>query len=198
MNPLLKVGVTGGIGSGKSTVCRLFGMLGVHVYDSDAKAKELMTTDSDLMDAIKEAFGAEVYRGAELNRALLAEKVFNNREALATLNSLVHPAVTRDFQRVASELEGAVAAYIIMESAIIFENNLQGDFDRTITVSAPEELRLARAMGRDGASQEKIEARMANQLTDAERELRADFVIRNAGRELVWEQVLCLHKVLSM
>ncbi len=194
----IKVGVTGGIGSGKSTVCRLFGMLGVHIYDSDLRARELMATDVLLIETIKEAFGEGSYRGTEPDRVRLAAAVFNDRSALIRLNSIVHPAVMHDFRLMAAQWEDAGAAYAIMESAVIFENGLQEELDHVITVSAPAELRLERAMSRDGASREKIEARMANQMTDAERERMADFVIRNDGNTPVWEQVLNLDGVFRM
>lgn len=190
----IKVGITGGIGSGKSVVCRMFGMLGAPIYDSDAKAKELMSSDPELIDGIKQAFGAEAYRGGEPDRAYLASKVFNSPESLQKLNSLVHPAVMRDFARWSRSLEDTVP-YLLMESAIIFDNNLEGGLDYTVTVSAPAELRIQRAMERDNAPRNKIEERIANQLTDAEREKRANFVIHNDGKESVWEQVLELDRV---
>ncbi len=192
---LLKIGVTGGIGSGKSTVCRLFSMLGRHVYDSDLRARELMSSDAELIESIKKRFGAMAYTGTEPDRAWLAEAVFKDKGALAALNGLVHPAVMRDFGHVAAKLEKAGAPYIIMESAIIFENNLQAELDYVVTVSAPAELRIERAMKRDGAAREKIEARMGNQMTDAEREQIADFVIYNDGNSLLWEQVLHLNEI---
>jgi dephospho-CoA kinase len=189
---MITAGVTGGIGSGKSIVCRLFAMLGGHVYDSDLRARELMSTDAGLIGAIREAFGAKAYRGTEPDRDYIAGVVFNDKGALARLNSIVHPAVMRDFRRTASELEAAGAPYAIMESAVILENNLQEELDYVVTVSAPAELRIERAMARDGASREKIEARMANQMTDTERERLADFAIYNDGNTSVWEQVLHL------
>lgn len=195
---ILKVGLTGGIGSGKSTVARLFAILGAGIYDSDLRARELMSTDASLIAAIKEAFGEKAYSRTEPDREYLAAAVFGNKDALALLNRLVHPAVMRDFGRMAAQSEAAGAAYAIMESAIIFENGLQKELDRVVTVSAPVELRLERAMARDGAPREKIEARMAHQMTDPERERFADFVIRNDGYSLVWEQVLRLDEAFRM
>lgn len=185
----IKVGITGGIGSGKSTVCRMFAMLGTPYYDCDSRAKELMVTDKHLVGAIKAAFGREAYAGGQPDRAYLASKVFNDKDALARLNGLVHPAVIRDFNEWAASCP-AGTPYIVMESAIIFESGLEKEVDHTVTVSAPEEVRIERAAARDGAAREKVAARMANQMTDAERESRAGFVIHNDDRELVWRQVL--------
>lgn len=188
----IKVGVTGGIGSGKSTVCRVFSMLGVPVYDSDSRARELMNSDPALVYAIKQAFGGNAYLGGRLDRSYLAGKVFSDSSALKKLDSIVHPAVMRDFDTWASRQE---TPYVILESAIIFEAGLRGRLDRVVTVSAPEELRVERVMARDGSDREQIRARMANQMTDPEREGQADYVIRNDEKSLVWEQVLELDAV---
>ena len=185
----LKVGITGGIGSGKSTVCRLFAMLGVPVYDTDAEAKRLMVYDTALVSAVKARFGEECYRDGGLDRARLAAAVFGNREALNVLNSIVHPAVTNDFRRWAARCE---TEYVLVESAILFECSLKDEVDFSITVSAPEELRVKRACGRDGAQVEAIRARMRNQMDDAPREELADFVIYNDGVHMLWKQVLAL------
>ena len=185
----LKVGITGGIGSGKSTVCRLFAMLGVPVYDTDAEAKRLMVYDTALVSAVKARFGEECYRDGGLDRARLAAAVFGNREALNVLNSIVHPAVTNDFRRWAARCE---TEYVLVESTILFECSLKDEVDFSITVSAPEELRVKRACGRDGAQVEAIRARMRNQMDDATREELADFVIYNDGVHMLWKQVLAL------
>lgn len=190
----VKIGVTGGIGSGKSTVCRMFAMLGVPVYDSDERAKWLMAHDGVLIERIKEAFGPEAYAGGEPDRAFLASRVFGDKAALAKLNSLVHPAVMCDFDDWTARQSGS--PYVILESAIIFEAGLKDRLDSVVVVSAPAELRLKRVEVRDNTCRTKVEARMANQMGDEERELLADYVIRNDERELVWEQVLALDATL--
>lgn len=192
---IVKAGVTGGIGSGKSTVCRMFGLLGVPVYDSDRRAKELMSEDRELIDGIKRFFGESSYNGDEPDRAFLAEKVFRDKFALDTLNSLVHPAVMRDFHDWAALAENRRAGYVILESAIIFDAGLAGQLDAVITVSAPEELRIGRVIARDNTCRTKVEARMASQMSDTERESLADHVIRNDEQTLVWPQVLELDRI---
>lgn len=194
MNPRipLSIGVTGGIGSGKSIVCRIFSMLGAPVYDSDARARELMCRDAALAAEITAAFGGEAYRDGRPDRQWLASRVFGDRRALARLNGIVHPAVMRDFGMWARRFTDA--PYVIMESAIIFENDLEKELDRVIAVSAPEEVRIGRTVERDGTSREKVLARMSNQLDNGERGRRADFTIVNDGRQSVWEQVLSLDK----
>lgn len=185
----LRVGLTGGIGSGKSLICRMFGMLGVPVYDSDSRARRLMETDSALTGSLKEAFGTELYREGRLDRAALAGRVFGDSDALALLNALVHPAVLRDF---AAWADSQQAAYVIAESAILFESGMDRETDFDITVSAPDRIRLQRAMARDGADEKSVAARMAAQAGDAKREQMADRIIVNDGRRLVWEQVAAL------
>ncbi|HIW97463.1 MAG TPA: dephospho-CoA kinase [Candidatus Tidjanibacter gallistercoris] len=187
-----KVGITGGIGSGKSIVCRMFVLLGVPVYDSDAEARRLMSSDPALAEAIRERFGTASYRGGVPDRKYLAAQVFGNPSALAALNGMVHPAVTADFRRWAA---GCTADYVLVESAVLFESGLNREVDAVVTVSAPEELRAARAAARDHASAEEIRARMRSQMDDAGREALADYVVVNDGRHLLWEQVLRLDEI---
>ncbi len=185
-----KVAVTGGIGSGKSVVCRAFAMLGIAVYDSDSRAKELMMHSPSVREAVCRAFGADIYHDEVLDRAALALRVFGDKEALLRLNSIVHPAVTHDFEEWAAEREHDGNTYAIMESAVLFENGLEKMFDYTVAVISPVEVRLARSMVRDGVSREKIEVRMANQMSQEQLAERADFVVRKDCGELVWPQIL--------
>lgn len=173
---MMKVGITGGIGSGKSTLCRLFRERGVAVYCSDAEAKRLMTDDAALRGGVAARFGAEVYAGGILDRALLASKVFTDPQALADLNALVHPAVMRDFAAWADRQPGP---YVILESAILFEAGLERHVDRTVAVLAPAELRVERACRRDGCGEEQIRRRIAAQLSDDDLARRADHVVVN-------------------
>ena len=177
---MFKVGVTGGIGSGKSTVCRLFAARGVAVYDTDAAAKELMNTSEELKQALTARFGEATYLDGALNRAYLAERVFGNESELQALNGLVHPAVIADFERWAEEQMGE---YVVLESAILYEAGLDKHLDAVVAVLAPEALRLERAMRRDGASEEQIRSRMAAQMSDEELHRRADVSVVNIFEE---------------
>ena len=177
---MLKVGVTGGIGSGKSTLCRLFIERGIPVYDTDAAAKSLMQEDDALMSAIAARFGEECYRDGVLNRAYLAQQLFSDDAAREALNSLVHPAVVADFERWALEQQ---SDYLIVESALLYEAGLDEHLDRVVAVLAPESLRVERAMQRDGATEEQIRARMAAQMSDEELHRRADITVVNIFEE---------------
>lgn len=190
-----KVALTGGIGSGKSTVCRLFALLGIPVYNSDKRAKELMSEDETIRHAIVELLGEEAYEGKTPNKGYIALQVFNNSDKLAALNAIVHPAVMRDFEQWAT-LHGKSVSYVMMESAIVFDAGLDKYFDKTITVSAPEKMRVKRVAKRDGTTVQQISARIAAQMSDAERESKADFTITNDEKSLVWEQVLAIDKSL--
>ena len=172
----MKVGITGGIGSGKSTVCRLFAQRGIAVYDSDREAKRLMTEDGALRAGITARFGAESYVDGALNRRYLASRVFSDAQALADLNALVHPVVRSDF---ASWAERQAGPYVILESAILFEAGLEGAVDRTVAVLAPLELRLSRTCRRDGCDEEAVRRRMAAQLDDDTLRDRADYAVVN-------------------
>ena len=191
---MYKVAITGGIGSGKSKVTELLALRGVAVYDSDSRAKQLMQSSAEVRSKIVARFGEEAYEGNNLNRAFLAERVFNDAEALAALNAIVHPAVMADFESWAEEQEGN---YVVMESAILFEAGLEGYFDATVSVMAPEELRLERAMQRDGATEEQIRERMRNQFSDEERCDRSTFAIVNILLDDLEEDVEQLHRRLS-
>ena len=188
---MYKVGLTGGIGSGKSTVAELLSNRGVAVYDSDSRAKALMAGDEALRAALIEAFGVECFTDAGINRAWLAERVFNNEEELRRLNAIVHPAVMRDFAAWAETVEGD---YVVMESAILLEAGLESHVDVVVAVMAPKELRLQRAMQRDGASEAQIEERMRNQMSDEERTERAKYAIVNIDLDELDEDVEQLHR----
>lgn len=173
---MMKVGITGGIGSGKSTVCRLFAQRGVAVYDSDAEAKRLMAESPELRAAVSARFGAEAYAGGALNRPYLAGKVFFDPAALADLNALVHPAVLADFAAWAERQEGS---YVILESAILFDAGLEDSVDRTVAVLAPLELRLERTCRRDKCDPEAVRRRIATQSDDDVLSEKADYTLVN-------------------
>ena len=183
---MFKVGITGGIGSGKSTVCRLFAARGVAVYDCDVAAKRLMAEDEALKGAIVARFGVSCYEGGVLNRSYLAEQIFGSDEAREALNGLVHPAVIADFERWAEEQAGE---YVVLESAILFEAGLEKHLDCVVAILAPKPLRLERAMKRDDAQREQIEARMATQLDDDTLCAKADLSLVNIFEEELEQQV---------
>lgn len=191
---MYKVGITGGIGSGKSTVCRILAEHGVAVYDADSRAKELMNSSEALRAALIENFGAECFTAEGLNRAYLAGRVFSDAEQLRVLNGLVHPAVMADFEAWAEAQEGS---YVVFESAILFEAKLEDRVDATVAVMAPEELRVERVMGRDGATKEQVLARIHNQMSDDERADRAKYGVVNIDVEDLEEDVVQLHRRLS-
>lgn len=191
---MYKVGLTGGIGSGKSKVAELFRARGIAVYDSDSRAKALMNGSEELRCALVAVFGPECYTDNGLNRAWLAERVFSDKEALSRLNSIVHPAVMRDFAAWAEHEEGD---YVVMESAILLEAGLESHVDAVVAVMAPKSLRLERAMRRDGATREQIEERMRNQMSDDERAERSKYAIVNIDLEELEEDVEQLHRRLS-
>ena len=191
---MYKVGITGGIGSGKSTVCRMLAERGVAIYDADSRAKELMATSESLRQALVENFGAETFTAEGLNRAYLASKVFNDAEQLRLLNSLVHPAVIADFEVWA---EGQNGQYVVFESAILFEAGLENRVDVVVAVMAPESLRVERVMARDGHSKEQVMARIKSQMSDDERSDRAKYSIVNIDVEELEEDVEQLYRRLS-
>ena len=183
---MIKVAICGGIGSGKSTVCRMFAERGVAHYDSDSRAKALMSESAELRKALVAEFGEECYEGGVLNRAYLASKVFGSEERLAKLNSIVHPAVKADFLRWA---EGQEGDYCILETAILFESGFDALVDQKVAILAPQPLRVMRAMERDGATKEQIEARIKAQMSDDELMARCDFAIVNIHLEDVEKDV---------
>ena len=183
---MIKVAICGGIGSGKSTVCQMFAERGAAIYDSDSRAKALMNSSAELREALVAEFGAECYANGALNRSYLAEKVFGSEEQLAKLNSIVHPAVKTDFLRWAEEQEGD---YCILETAILFESGFDAVVDCSVAVLAPMPLRVERAMQRDGATKEQIEARIKAQMSDDELMRRTNFAIVNIHLEDVEKDV---------
>lgn len=189
---MYKVGITGGIGSGKSTVCTLLREYGVAVYDSDAEAKRLMSESEDIRQALIEAFGEECYNAEGLNRQYLASRVFGQEEALQHLNAIVHPAVRDDFRTWAESQQGS---YVVLESAILFEASFENEVDATLAVIAPLEERVRRTMERDGVEREQVLSRIAHQMSDDELHVRADRTLVNLRREYLESDVEQLHKM---
>jgi dephospho-CoA kinase len=191
----LQIGITGGIGSGKSTVCRIFSALGVPVYDADSRAKSLMTTDGILVSQIKKEFGVLSYlNDGEINREHLAQ-AFQDKDKLAQLNSLVHPRVAHDYEQWVDKQK---SDYVLKEAALLFEAKSYLALDKIIVVYAGEELRVKRVLQRDvHRSQQQIIDIIRNQLTDEEKLKRADYSILNDESRLVIPQVLELHNLFT-
>lgn len=174
------IGLTGGIGSGKTTVAKMFMELGVPVYFADDEAKRLMQNNEAVRTKLIQAFGKQVFKNDLLDRALLAQLVFNNAEKLEQLNGIVHPAVESDFR----EWVGKQPTDLVMqESALIFEKNKQQNYDAVILVTAPPEVKIERLLKRDQSTRAQIRARMNNQLGDAQKTEHATYVIENIDLE---------------
>jgi dephospho-CoA kinase len=195
---MLKVGVTGGIGSGKSTVCKIFEELGVPVYYADERARYLMQHEHYLIDLLKKNFGDEIFDNGKLNRVLLAEKVFKDKAQLALLNSLVHPVVFRDTERWNDEQKAKSLPYAITEAALLVETGSYKSLDKLIVVTAPLETRVERVTQRDRSNSDDVMARVNNQLPEEEKVKLADYVIVNDGdMERLREQVLRVNEELE-
>lgn len=191
----LRIGITGGIGSGKTTACQVFATLGIPVFYADLQARRLMQEDPFLVTGIRNLLGEDAYGSdGQLDRPLVAERVFGNTALLQKLNALVHPAVGRHGQEWHRQQEEV--PYTLYEAALLFESGGHREMDRIIVVTAPEEVRLQRVMTRDGATEAEVRARMARQLPQAEKEERADFLIHNDGQQLLLPQVIEIHRQL--
>ena len=186
------IGITGGIGSGKTTTCQIFEQLGVAVYYADVRAKQLMAHNTDLKAKIIQAFGDKAYSNGELDRNYLAKEVFDYKERLSVLNGLVHPAVADDFDEWLEENRGA--DYVLKEAAILFESGAYHNVDVTVLVIAPKDIRIERVLSRDGSTKDEVERRMNNQWTQERKAKLADHIINNDGSKLLIPQVLELHK----
>ena len=184
---MLKIGLTGGIGSGKTTVAQVFELLGIPVYYADAASRRLYHTDPELMQQIKSNFGEDMYEHNQLNREKMAAVVFSDPEKLELLNRLVHPPTIRDAEKWMKEQN---THYIIKEAALLFESGSAAGLDYIIGVQAPVHLRIKRVMDRDGVSREEVQRRMNRQIDDNIKMRLCDFVIRNDEQELVIPQVL--------
>lgn len=210
MTGMVRVGLTGGIGSGKSTVARAFEVLGARVYYADVRARELMNTD--LVGEITSLLGSEAYLGGVLDRKYVASRVFADASLLSALNAIVHPRVARDWEEFCAHSchpetstpppchpEASFSEprdLLILESAILFESGFAGLVDRVITVETPLEERVERVMARDGVAREAVEARIRAQMSDSERAEKADYRIKNGERDEVLPRILELYNEL--
>jgi len=190
---MICVGLTGGIGSGKSTVASYFKALGIPVYDSDTRAKELMQNDPLLREQITELLGEKAYSTGVLDRKWIASRVFSEPDLLIALNGLVHPAVRKDFEHWRTEQR---APYVLQEAAILLENGAHKNLDRTLLVVAPEKMRIERVVQRDKVAPTQVLERMKHQWTDARKIPLVDFVIENTDLENTRQQVGVIHRKL--
>jgi len=193
---MLTVGITGGIGSGKTTVCKIFEVLGVPVYYADDRAKYLLNHDDKIITLVKNLLGEAAYINNELNRTYISSMIFNNAELLKKYNSIIHPAValdTHDWQNKHSN-----AAYTLREAALLVETGSYKFLDKLIVVTAPIETRIERVMLRDNISREEVTARIKNQMPDEEKIKLADFVINNNERDGLIKQVWAIHEQLLL
>lgn len=188
------IGLTGGIGSGKTTVAKMFSKLGVPVFIADTEAKKLMTSSKTIRDELTQLLGDETYVKGVLNRKYVADKIFNNKELLEAVNSIIHPKVAAHFKTWAAKQSGD---YVIQEAAILFENGSYQNFDKIILVTAPKQLRIDRVMSRDNTTSSEIEQRMNNQWSDEKKKNLADFIIENIDIETTQKKVESLHLSLS-
>ena len=196
MNKLLTLGCTGGIGSGKSYVSRIFAQLGYPVYFSDDRAKFLYDTDKKLLGQMVALLGEDILKDGRLDRGIVASRIFGNKELLAQVESFVHPAVLADFERWKENIcrdENNTPDFVIFESAILLETPLvKSCADKIMTVVAPYELRIERVIKRDNASREQIEARIAKQWSDEQREALSDFIIFADSKQALLPQIACV------
>jgi dephospho-CoA kinase len=194
---MYQVGITGGIGSGKTLVCSIIERLGIPVYYADREAGRLMNTHGVLKEAIKGLLGEEAYRDGEIDRRFVGSRVFGQRELLGKLNGLVHPVVREDYRRWVTGWSGV--PYVVEEAAILIESGASRFLDRTVLVCAPSELRIRRVMERDGVKKEEVELRMMHQMNEEEKRVLADEVIVNDDRHMLLPQIIALHeKIINM
>ena len=187
---MIVVGVTGGIGSGKTTVVQMFHSLGIPIYIADEESKKLLVTSKVIKRKLRALFGEEAYHENQLNRKFLADKIFNNRELLTQMNAIVHPKVGAHFKK---WLKKQKAPYVIKESAILFESNAYKDCDYIITVVANEKTRISRVLKRDSTTKEKVKKIMENQLPDKDKIKRSNYTITNDNLEDTERQVFKIH-----
>jgi len=190
---MVKVGLTGGIGSGKTTIAKMFEELGVPVYYADDEAKKLMNSNSQIQKELLQLLGKNAYQNGKLNRAFIAGVIFNDKNKLKKINAIVHPVVANHFEKWAHNQQ---SKYVIQENAIIFESGAQDKFDKIITVTAPVEIKTERVMSRDHVSKEKVQERMKNQLKDDYKIENSFYVIHNLDLEKSLNEVEKIHKSL--
>jgi dephospho-CoA kinase len=191
---MIKVAVTGGIGSGKSVICEVFEKIGIPVFNADRSAKEIMDSDNTIKEKLISYFGANIYdRDEKLCRGKFADIIFRDKISLLKVNEIIHPAVRMEFEVWAEKQN---APYVIEEAAIVFESGQEHLFDKIISVSAPTELRIERVMKRDKISRDKVLERMNNQRNDESRNEKSDFIIVNDDKEMILPQIININSKL--
>ncbi len=194
---MLKVGITGGIGSGKTTVCKIFELLDVPTYYADTEAKKLLNFNTEIKQSVVKEFGTGILnKEGFIDRPMLASLVFNNKEKLQLLNNIIHPAVAADFEN--WQKTHFSKKYILKEAAILFESGAHKQVDKIISVTAPLELKISRTMKRDNISEELVKQRMENQLSDEEKIKLSDYIIHNDEQKLIIPQILEIHEQLML
>lgn len=191
---MIRIGITGGLGSGKSHICGIFLRLKIPVYTADIESKKLTDTDPEIRHEITSAFGSELYTNNGVNRIRLAEIIFTDPSKLKKINAIIHPRVASHFKLWCMQHHNA--PYVLHESAIILESGVFRNFEKVITVYSPDEMRLHRVLQRPNMTREKALAIMKNQLPDSEKIKQSDFIIYNDESRLVTPQVLAIHKKL--
>ena len=187
----LRVGVTGGIGSGKSSVCKVFNALGIPVFEADEEARNITETDNQVRERLNEIVGTDLYNTGSLNRKLLASLIFNNRDMLLEVNRLIHPVVFKTFNEWALLQD---APYVIMEAAILFESGGDKLVDKVVVVTAPDKERIERVTSRSGMSTREVSDRIRNQFTQKEISSRADYIISNGDSDLILPAIIEIHE----
>jgi dephospho-CoA kinase len=187
----MKLGITGGIGSGKTSVCRVFNILGIPVFSADPEAQRIMNSNISVINGINEIAGKDLYADGTLNRMELASLIFNDPDILKKVNSLVHPLVFKDFIRWTEEQK---SPYVIMEAAILFESGASDIVDRVATVYAPVEERITRVTRRNKLTREQVMERIRNQMDDETRMKMSDYVINNSENEMIIPVILKIHE----
>lgn len=195
-NRLIKIGVTGGIGSGKSFLSSMLKERGIPVFDSDTEAKKLMLTDVFIISSLKSLLGEDVYTGGKLNKPLLASYIFSSADNAAKINSIVHPRVKKAFLSWADERFSSGDRVVAIESAILFESGFSDVVDKIVTVVAPIDVRVSRVMSRDSTTRDKVMERINSQMGDDEKISKSDFIIENDGRKPLNEQIDVMLSVL--
>ncbi len=188
---MIVVGLTGGIGSGKTIVCKVFEKLNIPIYSADIEAKKLMNSNFEIKSKLISEFGKNVYRNNSLNKKFLANIIFNNKKKLHFVNSVVHPIVKKHIKNWVSL---QTSNYVIIENAILFESGFDKIANKIITVTAPEELKIQRVIKRDDSTYEEVKSRINNQMPDEYKIKKSDFVIKNDNEQLILPQILKIHK----
>jgi dephospho-CoA kinase len=192
----MKIGITGGIGSGKTTVSRVFSVLGIPVFSADSEARRLMNSDKEIIEKVRLIAGKDVYSSGSLNNTELARIIFNNKKLLKEINSIVHPAVLENFKIWTKSVS---SAYVIMEAAILFESGASELVDRKVLVVAPVEERIARIVHRNNLTRKEVLDRIKNQMDDKEKIKLSDYIIYNSENEMIIPSILKIHEeILSL